>query len=173
MTRTKRRQADALRALRVGTKRLALGNERFEAEGATFIRNRDTPGILNANHVTDVTTSTGKEVDRLLKRVEQEFEGYSYHRFDLDFTTPPAFEARLMLDGYSRSQSLVMQLEHDPLGPVKHHDIRQVAEDGEWQALDGLNELDWREDARKRGKEYAADMAVQWSHQRHNQSPPM
>ena len=173
MTRRRQRQADAVAALKVSHEGLALGNERFEAEGGTFVRNRSTPGIQNANQVTDVTASTLGEIDRLLRRVEEEFDGFSYYQFDLGFTTPAAFEARLMLDGYSISQNLVMQLEGDPTGPVTHHDIRQVVEQDDWKALDTLNELDWREDARKNGKEYAADMAREWSHQRHIQSPPI
>src|SRR3990170_7478602 len=89
---------------------MALGNERIEADGATFIRNRDIPDIWDANHVTQVTASTAVEIPRLLERVEREFVGFSHRRFHLDFTTPPVFEARLMLERYERSDSLVMLL---------------------------------------------------------------
>lgn len=67
----------------------ALGNERFEADGATFIRNRTVSDIRDANHVAHVTASTPQEIDRLLARVEREFAGFPYRRFHLDFTTPP------------------------------------------------------------------------------------
>ena len=47
----------------------ALGNERFEADGATFVRNRETPDIWDANYVSQVTASTREEIERLLERV--------------------------------------------------------------------------------------------------------
>ncbi len=67
----------------------ALGNEQFQADGATFVRNRDTPAIWDANHVTQVTASTPDAIERLLTRVEREYEGFPHRRFDVDFTTPP------------------------------------------------------------------------------------
>ena len=50
---------DAARsALAVNEAYQALGNERFEAESATFIRNREIADIWDANHVTGITAST-------------------------------------------------------------------------------------------------------------------
>jgi hypothetical protein len=79
---------------------LALGHERFVADGATFVRDRDLPDIWEADHATAVTAATGEAVERLLASVEREYAGFGHRRFDLDFTTPPVFEARLLLDGY-------------------------------------------------------------------------
>ena len=87
------------KALAVNQALLALGNERFEADCATFIRNRSVPEIRDANHVAHVAASTPEEIKRLLARVEREFQGFPYRRFDLDFTTPPGFEARLAFEG--------------------------------------------------------------------------
>ena len=87
-----------LKALYVAQGFLALGNERFEAAGATFIRNRALPDIRDTNLVMQVEATTPSEVNRLLARVEMEFEGFSYRCIDrLDFTTPPLVEAALAL----------------------------------------------------------------------------
>jgi hypothetical protein len=114
------------RALDVDAANLAFGHETFEAEGATFVRNRAYPLIYDANHVTHVTTAAPKEIDRLLARVEQEYDGIGHRQFDLDFRTPPAFSARLALEGYERRDALVMVLEGDLSGRCHEHEIRPL-----------------------------------------------
>ena len=59
----------ALRALAVNEALAGLGNERFEADGATFVRNREVPDIWDANHISHITASTPEEIERLLVRV--------------------------------------------------------------------------------------------------------
>ncbi len=135
----------ARKALEVSQSFYALGNERFEADGATFIRNRSIPAIRDANHVTHVTAATSSETEALLARVEREFAGFPQRRFDLDFTTPPAFEARLALDGYQRSDELVMLLEGELEGHAKSVDIRPIRDEAGWEQYEALHELDWRE----------------------------
>ncbi len=138
--------ADAARsALTVAEAFHALGNERFEAEGATFVRNREIPDIWDANHVAHVTASTPAEIERLLERVEREFAGFSHRRFHLAFTTPPALEARLTLEGYQRTETLVMLLEGELQGQPQRHEIRPLTDDAGWQAYTALHDLDWRE----------------------------
>jgi GNAT superfamily N-acetyltransferase len=141
-------------ALRVNSELLALGHEQFEAEGAMFVRNRAIPAIRDANHVTKVTARTEAEIDALLWRVEIEFEGFPHRRFDLDFTTPPEFEARLAYEGYKRYDSLVMVLEGDFKGQPKRHDIRPVESEADWRRLVELfrianSEAGWDELNRK------------------------
>jgi GNAT superfamily N-acetyltransferase len=133
------------RALAVYRAYQALGNEQFKADGAIFIRNREIPGIWDANHVTQVTASTPQEIERLLERVEREYAGFAHRRFHLDFTTPPQFEARLVLEGYQRSDALVMLLEGDLTDSAKPYDIRPVTDEGDWQTYAGLYDVDWRE----------------------------
>ncbi len=61
---------DAARsALTVSEAFSVLGNERFEADGATFVRNREIPDIWDANHVSTITASTPEAIDRMLERV--------------------------------------------------------------------------------------------------------
>ena len=137
---------DAVRsALTVSEAFSALGNERFEAEGATFVRNREIPDIWDANHVAHVTAATTEEIDRLLARVEREFEGCNHRQFRVEFTTPPALEARLTLEGYERTEELVMLLEGELHGQPKLHEIRPLTDDAGWQAYTALHDLDWQE----------------------------
>jgi len=155
---------------------MALGNERIEADGATFIRNRDIPDIWDANHVTQVTASTAVEIPRLLERVEREFVGFSHRRFHLDFTTPPVFEARLMLEGYERSDSLVMLLEGELQGRPHRHDVRLVESEADWEAYTALHDVDWREYKERipgGAGGYDEETARQMMRSRRSKSPPV
>jgi GNAT superfamily N-acetyltransferase len=150
----------------------ALGNQRFEADGAIFIRNREIPAIWDANHVMQVTASTPEAIERLLERVEREYAGFRHRRFDLDFTTPPEFEARLALEGYQRSDALVMLLEGDLVGSAKPHDIRLVTDEADWQAHVALHDLDWREYSERIPGSFDEETARQMMLSRRSKSPP-
>ena len=132
-------------ALTVSEAFSALGNERFVADGATFVRNPEIPDIWDANHVAHITAATPDEVDGLLARVEREFAGSNHRQFRLEFTTPPALEARLTLEGYQRTEELVMLLEGELQGQPKRHEIRPLTDDAGWQAYTALHDLDWHE----------------------------
>lgn len=160
----------SLKALIVNQAMLAIGNEVFQADGATFVRNRSLPDVEEANHVANVTASAPDEIDRLLARVEREFDGCPRRRFDLDFRTPPLFEARLLLDGYRASEHILFVLEGGLVGEAKGHDIRQVTDEAGWDARTALMEVSWREDTGQVGTEGAAQVA--WPSGR-EKSPPM
>jgi GNAT superfamily N-acetyltransferase len=132
------------RALDVDAANLALGHETFQAEGATFVRNRAYPLVYDANHITHVTASTPNEIDRLLARVKHEYTGIDHRRFDVDFRTPPAFIARLALEGYERRDALVMLLEGEVQSPDPGHEIRPVESETDWSGYAALKEIDWR-----------------------------
>lgn len=135
----------ALRAVAVDEAFMALGNECFEADGATFIRAPDWPDIWDANHAAHVTASTPEEIERLLARTEREFAGHRHRRFHLDFTAPPEFEARLALEGYERSDSLLLALEDELTGDPPEYEVRAVESEDDWSAYSILHDLDWRE----------------------------
>src|SRR5688572_10398450 len=107
--------ADAHSALATDRAYLALGNETFEAEGALFVRNRDLPVLWDANHVTRITARTPEDVDRLLARADVEHAASPHRRFDVEPSSPPALEARLVLLGWHRSETLLMGLD----GPLR------------------------------------------------------
>ncbi len=137
----------AVQALRVNDANLALGHDVFGAAGATFVRARRFPDIYDANHVTHITASTPDEIDSLLERADREFAQSHHRKFHTDFTTPPQFEARLALEGYTPNDALVMLLEGDLRAGVKPHDIRPVDTDAGWHAYEALHAMDWEEHA--------------------------
>jgi len=133
------------RALAVNQALLALGNEVFEAEGATFVRNRAAPSIRDSNHVARVRAATPKQIDRLLARAEREYAGVPHRRFDIDVDTPPEFEARLALEGYRCEEALVMLLEGELTGDAPPHEIRPVESEAGWSAYAALHAIDWQD----------------------------
>ncbi len=163
----------ARRALAVNQAFLALGNERFEADGASFVRNRSVPRIRDANHVALVTASAREEIDRLLECAEREFTGFPHRRFDLDFATPPTFEARLAYDGYQRNDALVMALEGELAGEAKPHDIRLIEDEAAWDAYAALHDIDWREYTERLGRTGEEWVAEEMYRARRAKSPPV
>jgi ribosomal protein S18 acetylase RimI-like enzyme len=124
---------------------LALGHEIVPGDGATLVRNRDLPDVWDANHAQRITAATPAAVDRLLARVEEVYARSSHRRFDCDFTTPPAVEARLVLDGFHRRDFLVMLLEGEPRGRAGTPEIRACTGEEAWKAFTALKVADWRE----------------------------
>ncbi len=160
-------------ALAVDQAFMALGNERFDADGATLIRNRETPQVRDANHVTHVTASTPDEIDSLLARVEWEFAGFPHRRFDVDFTTPPTFEARLALEGYRHWDALVMLLEGDLMSEAKPHDVREITDNAGWQAHTALHDIDWRDYSQKIDSPFDERTAEEMMRSRLLKTPPV
>jgi ribosomal protein S18 acetylase RimI-like enzyme len=130
---------------------LALGHEVFDADGARFVRDRRLPDIWEANRITAVTAASDEAIECVLARAEREYADFGHRRFDVDFTTPPAFEARLALDGYRAREFLVMVLDGDWQGRAAAADVRPCAEASAWAAFDALKRDDWRESARRLG----------------------
>lgn len=161
------------KALAVNQALLALGNEQFEADGAAFVRNRSVPEIRDANHVTRVSASTPDEIDRLLARVEREFDGLPHRRFDFDSTTPPAFEARLAFEGYQRFDLLVMLLDGELATDVTPCDIRPVTDDAGWEAYAALHDIDWQEYVHRLGRPEDVWTASAMVRSRRAKSPPV
>ena len=152
------------------------GDERFEAEGGLFVRNRSIPDKYYANHVEQVTASTPDEIARLGERVEVEFEGFRHRCFYVDRDTPVEFEAWLLMEGYQRTDSLVMVLTDDLRGTPKPYQIRLVETDADWQALYDLVALADREfdpSARQIGNERPSDARDQRISMLQSISPPV
>src|SRR5262245_55809275 len=99
------------RAVEVNWRNLALGHDVFEADGAVFVRNPALPAIYDANFVFDATVSNTEDVERLLVRAGREYEHAARLTFRVGPFTPPALEARLALEGYERTEALVLVLE--------------------------------------------------------------
>lgn len=163
----------ARNALAVNYANLALGRDVFHADGATFVRDTALPEIIDANHVVSVTASAPDEIERLLARVEREYAHCAHRVFRLDFTTPPAFAARLALDGYSRSDDLIMLLEGDLLAPDPGHAVRIIDDDAGWRAYDALKQLDWDEYLKRQNRDEAASVGEAIARANRSKSPPL
>ena len=135
------------------------GGERFESQGAVFVRNRSIPDKYYANHVEQVTASTPEEIARLSERIEFEFEGFRHRYFYVDRDTPVEFEAWLLMEGYQRTDSLVMVLTEELRGAPKPYEIDPVDSDADWQALYELIVLADREFDRSTPRRPAKDDA--------------
>ena len=59
---------------------------------------------------------------------------------------PPAFEARLLLDGFDRKDALLLILAGQLRRQIRHCDIRPIEKDEEWQSYTELKRLDCGQD---------------------------
>lgn len=125
----------ALKALATTRALAALGIESFEAAGATFVRDRKVPRLVQSNYVTNVEVSTTKEIDVLIERLEVEYADAQHRRFEVDFTTPAEFEARLACEDYAVSTSLIMVLEGDLAATPPVYDMRPVDNVEAWSIM--------------------------------------
>jgi GNAT superfamily N-acetyltransferase len=136
----------AARAIDTDGANFQLGNDVFTLARATFVRNRQTPDIYDANHVTRIQARTPEGIDELLTATDREFESAGHRRFDVDCRTPPEFVARLLLDGgYERSDSLISVLEGELRSEASERDIRPMVSEADWEAFWELMLMDWRE----------------------------
>ena len=152
------------------------GGERFESQGAVFVRNRSIPDKYYANHVEQVTASTPEEIARLSECIEVEFEGFRHRYFYVDRDTPVEFEAWLLMEGYQRTDSLVMVLTEELRGAPKPYEIDLVDTDAGWQALYDLIVLADREfdsSAPQAGNASASDVRDQRVAALQSVSPPV
>ncbi len=142
----------------------AIGNERFEAHGATFVRNRSTPRRYDANHVDRIRTTKADEIEALLLHAENEFASFGHRRFDIDALTPPRIAARLALNGgFSYiSEGLHLLLEGEVKAVARPIEIREILTEAGWQAYERLLRMDLTEDAEKHGHTPDLSTAPEW-----------
>ncbi len=139
------------RALATNAGNFALGNEVFELLGATFLRSGASPDIYDANHVANARPTTTAQIEEFLAAADREYAASKHRRFEVDYRTPPEFEARLVLEGYERDAGLISVLEGELLGPApKESDIRPVETAADWEVFWELMLRDWREHPQRR-----------------------
>jgi GNAT superfamily N-acetyltransferase len=131
--------------LDVDYRNLALGHEVFEAAGATFVRNRALSFIYDANFVFGIKAAAPEDIDELLERAGREYALAPRLTFRTDALTPPAFETRLIADGYAKSEVAILILEGDVAARPKAVDIKPIDGPVMWQHYRLLKRLDWRE----------------------------
>jgi len=125
---------------------LALGNQRFEAHGASFIVNHDIPRRHDANCVGLIRSESPDELEALLRRAEAEFADSRHRSWGVDALAPPQVAARLALeDGYRTHDYLVHVLDGELQATPKDIEIREVLTDADWDAYRELDALWWEE----------------------------
>jgi len=128
-----------------------LGCEVIDDPQARFVRDRDAPRIYDVNFAHSVRAETEAEIDAVLERADEVFDGLPHRIFHLDPWTPPAFEATLVLDGFEFEDEIQLvlagALDVPPgLPPLA---IRPVESDDDWDVLRRLTHLDHEEEARR------------------------
>jgi ribosomal protein S18 acetylase RimI-like enzyme len=145
-------------AMDVNWRNLALGHDVSRLDGAAFVRNTTLPDIYDANFVFDVTASEPAAIDGLMARVAREYTHAPKITFRLDPFTPPAFEARLVLEGYERSEAILMLLDGPLRRPASGVRIVSIDDEAGWTAYTELKRVDWREHATE--KNFDPDSAI-------------
>ena len=128
-----------------------LGCEVIDDPLARFVRNRDAPRIYDVNFANWVRAASEREINAVLERADDVFAGLGHRVFHLDPWTPPAFEARLVLEGFALEDELELLLEGD-LSIVAEQppvEIRPVESDEEWSIVRRLTHLDHEEEAER------------------------
>ena len=162
------------RALTTDLGNFSLGNETFELLGATFLRNRRSPDIYDANHVAEARPTTPAQVEEFLAAVDREYAAVKHRRFDVDYRTPPEFVARLVLEGYEREDGLISLLEGELLGaPPKEFDIRPLKTEADWGAYRELMFKDWREHIAQQKRKVKEEIARQMFETKRLKQPPV
>ena len=146
-------------ALEVNWRNLALGHDVSTLEGATFVRNTTLPDIYDANFVFNVTASETVAIDRLLNRVSREYAHASRITFRVGPFTPPPFEARLVLEGYERSEAILLLLDGSLRPPNGDFRILQIENEEGWTAYKELKRVDWRAHATEKNLDPAPAIA--------------
>ena len=129
-----------------------LGCEVIDDPLARFVRDRDAPRIYDVNLAHSVRATTAAEIGAVLERADDVFQGLGHRVFHIDPWTAPAFEARLVLEGFVFEDELELLLERDLVlanepPPVE---IRPVHSDDDWAVVRRLTRLDHEETARRR-----------------------
>jgi GNAT superfamily N-acetyltransferase len=150
---------------------LQLGNEVFEAGGATFVRNTAIPNRHDANYVTDVRAETPAEIERLLARIEHEYAHTTHRRIDWTPDQPPAFDARLCVEGWKRNSGIQLLLEGDLLASPKPCDIHLIENEEQWLDHDRLTGLDWQESSARTGGTFNPALLVPFRQIKRNKEP--
>ncbi len=162
------------RALTTDLGNFSLGNETFELLGATFLRNRESPDIYDANHVAEARPTTPAQIEEFLAAVDREYAAAKHRRFDVDYRTPPEFVARLVLEGYEREDGLISLLEGELLGaPPKEFDIRPLETEADWGAYRELMFKDWREHIVQQKRKVKDEIARQMFETKRLKQPPV
>jgi GNAT superfamily N-acetyltransferase len=128
-----------------------LGCEVIDEPLARFVRDRDAPRVYDVNFVHSVRARTELDIGAVLERADEVYAGLPHRVFHIDPWTAPAFEARLVLEGFAFEDELQLLLEHElaVTGEPPATEIRLVDSDDDWAVVRRLARLDHEEQARR------------------------
>jgi GNAT superfamily N-acetyltransferase len=115
-----------------------LGNAVVEERHARFVHNVETPNVHDANLVSLVRAETDDEIDAVLARADELYAPLRHRKVMMDPGTPPAFEARLVLEGYEPHPHVEQVLEGTLSSSSSPCDLRMVESDDDWRSLTEL-----------------------------------
>jgi GNAT superfamily N-acetyltransferase len=128
---------------------LALGHQRRRTRHFTFVRDRRTPDVWDANFAAFPRAESAGEVDAAIAELEAEFADAAHRQVFWDPGTPLPFEARLQLDGYETHDEVVLVLEHGLEPRDAPVELRPAVRDSDWDAITELCWLDHQEEVAK------------------------
>ena len=123
-----------------------LGNAVVEDACARFVHNAETPNVHDSNLATRVWAQNDDEIEAVLARADQLYASLRHRKVMIDPDTPPAFEARLVLEGYEPHPHVELVLEGALTVSAVPMDVRLVESDGDWRSLTELWHLSHEED---------------------------
>lgn len=98
-----------------------------EQHGAYFLRNDEAPRHHDANQVRHIRHI--EDLDAFFTAVESHYADRAFRTLRTDWFTPPAVEARLLLEGYETGAEIVMAAAEPPRGHPAVVDIRVLPAD--------------------------------------------
>ena len=134
----------------------SIGQELVVDPLATFGRDHDRSDVWDANFVRSVRASNPDEIEQLLVRIEEVYDGLTHRQVRIDLDTPDPFEARLALDGWRFDltlQHLLVGELADPGPPTPGLRIDPVVDERDWDDLLRVTRLDHLEEAVKGRRE--------------------
>lgn len=126
-----------------------LGNTVVEEPRARFVCNPETPNVHDSNLASWVRASTDADIDAVLARADELYAGRRHRKVMLDPATPPAFEARLVLEGYQPHPHVELVLEGALTASPPSVELRLVQSDEDRASLTELWQLSHEEEVEK------------------------
>ena len=142
---------------------LARAGEMREGPACRVVRNDATPRVWDANHLQIGPTDADVDPDRALAFLETELGHHPHRQLMTTPTLPARVAARLAFADYEPDATLQGLLVGALEGPdPRPCDVRPVASEDDWAALDRLVRLDHVETNEKVGSErLTADVTAQ------------
>jgi len=152
---------------------LETGNEVFDLDGCTFVRNRACPRRWDANQVTRIRCRASTDIDLLFENVEREYDGCDHRRFAVDPLTPPSVVARLVLQDYPFVETVWLGLDGELAGGAPEVDIRLMQTEQDWRNTVPLVEAEWGEALRKQRRAVDNSIVPEFVATKRAKSPPI